>query len=171
MTSGARQTIPAAAVRLLDVVQNMGPSGAAPGRPVTLVAREMLDVEEPGWGYGTPATNVVHYTFDERDPHTFYVYPPSDGAGQIEIVVSAAPPDVPAPSSPISLDDVYQATLLDYVLYRSYAKDSGIAQNAQRAIAYYQTFAASLGLKVKGDVQSNPNLNTTPPVSVPPVLS
>ena len=162
LVAGTRQTIPADAVRLVKVVRNTG------GRAVSLVNPDMLDAEDPEWHAGTASATVIHYLYDQHDQHVYYVYPPNTGAGQVEVALSAAPPDVVSAGNVISIDDVYANVLLDYVLYRALAKDSGVSANLSRATLYYQAFGASLGLKVKADTISNPGVNTSPVQSVPP---
>ncbi|MDO8312640.1 MAG: hypothetical protein Q7T25_11940, partial [Sideroxyarcus sp.] len=53
----------------------------------------------------------------------------------------------------------YGNGILDYVLYRAYSKDADYAANAQRAVGYYQVFAAALGIKDAADIKSSPNKN------------
>ena len=56
----------------------------------------------------------------------------------------------------LSVDDVYANAILDYVLYRSYQKDSEYAGNSQRAIMHYQGFTNSLGIKTQADIAVTP---------------
>lgn len=162
LEAGTRQSVPANAVRLLKVVRNTA------GRAVTLANPEMLDAEDPDWHAGTTSATVIHYVYDQHDPHVYYVYPPNTGTGHVEIVVSAAPPDVVSAGDVISVDDIYADALLNYVLYRALAKDSGSTANLNRATLAYRAFTAALTSKVKGDTISNPNINTTPTQDVPP---
>jgi hypothetical protein len=46
--------------------------------------------------------------------------------------------------------------LLDYILYRSYQKDSEFAGNAQRAMMHYQSFTTALGIKTQSDGAATP---------------
>ena len=165
LVAGTRQTIPADAVRLVKIVRNVG------GRAVSLVNPDMLDAEDPNWHTGTPSATAIHYLYDQHDQHVYYVYPPNTGSGQVEAALSAAPPDVVAAGDVIAIDDVYANALLDYIMYRAMAKDSGTSANLSRATLYYQAFGASLGLKVKADTVSNPNVNSTPVQSFPPEAS
>lgn len=162
LVAGTRQTIPEDAVRLVKVVRNTG------GRAVSLVNPDMLDAEDPDWHTGTASATVIHYLYDQHDQHVYYVYPPNTGGGRVEAALSAAPPDVASAGNVISIDDIYANALLDYVLYRAMAKDSGSSANLSRATLYYQAFGSSLGLKVKADTVSNPNVNASPVQSLPP---
>lgn len=61
----------------------------------------------------------------------------------------------------ISIDDIYANALLDYVLYRAYQKDADYAANNQRALAAYESFLNSLGLRDKRESKRDPNVQPT----------
>lgn len=165
LTSGnTKQTLPSAAIRLIDVVRNMGTDGDTPGSAVRLVMREVLDAQRPNWHSEAGAPTIKHFMFDKRDPKTFYVYPKPSSGVYLELVYSVSPTDVTesngAVSGNLSLDDIYSNAVLDYVLYRAYSKDAEYAANAERAVAHYQAFAASIGARTTTDAGSNPNANS-----------
>lgn len=162
LTAGTKQTLPSDAILLLDVVRNMGTNGTTVGNTVRVVAREVLDAQVPNWHTLTASNTVVHYMVDPRDPKRYYVYPKSPGTNYVEIVYSAAPPDVALIADTISIDDVYANALLDYILYRAYMKDATFAGNDQRAANHYAAFMSALGLKVAGQASHNPNLKHQP---------
>lgn len=150
LLAGARQTLPASAVLLLDVVRNL------PGSAIRLVSREILDSQIPNWYSQMPQTQVMHYCYRELDPQTFYVYPPNNGTGVVELVYSAAPADAQLDGI-ISLDDIYGSALLDYLLYRAYSKDAEFAANDSRAISHYQAFQNALGGRAQAELVTSPN--------------
>ena len=171
LATGTRQDMNAMAgitnpAKLIDIVRNMA-AGSNKGA-VRLTAREILDAQVPGWHAMTGSINTIHYMFDVRDPRSFYVYPPAAGA-QLEIVYSAYPADVPAPtgtdftgvSGMIGVADIYGNAILDYILYRAYSKDSEYAGNGPRAAAHYGAFANSMGIEIKGTVANSPSVNVT----------
>jgi hypothetical protein len=153
--------------KLIDITRNMAASSTK--KAVRLIAREILDAQTPGWHNVTGAVDVVHFMFDPRDPRAFYVYPPATALAQLEIVYAAYPTDVTAPTGSdytsvtgtIGVADIYGNALLDYILYRSYMKDSEYAGNAQRAQAHYAAFANSLGVELKATLMTQPNMNVT----------
>ncbi len=159
--AGSKQTIPAAALRLIGVIRN------AAGKSVRQIERQILDDQLPGWHLAT-GTAVEHYVFDPLDPKTFYVYPNALITTSLEIVYSTAPTSITltAPANDndvtsiaattIDLDDVYANAMIDFMLYRAYSKDAEYAGNAQRAMMHYQAFANSLGIKTQSDVASTP---------------
>lgn len=155
--TGSKQTLPTQALRLIEVVRNVG------GRAVTQVERRILDETLPNWHETAAGTNKIeHYVYDPADPKNFYVYPKgASGTHSLEVVYSSAPAEISISNfdtdeTIISLDDVYSNCILDYVLYRSYQKDSEFAGNAQRAMMHYQSFANALGVKTQADSATTP---------------
>lgn len=147
LAAGSKQTIPADGVDLIDVPRNTS------GQAITLVARAILDAQVPNWHLAT-GTRVQHYCFSERDPKTFYVYPSS--AGSVEIIYSASPPNV-NPGGVISLDDIYESALIDYICYRAYLKDTEYAENMDNANRYYTAFRTALTGKQQSESVTDPN--------------
>ena len=155
--AGSKQTIPATALRLVDVVRNIG------GRAVTQVDRKILDETLPNWHEQTADSTrkIEHFIFDPADPKHFYVYPQATSSFQLELIFSASPSNVAitnfsSDTTTISVDDIYSNCLLDYILTRSYQKDSEFAGNAQRSIMHYQNFATALGVKTQVDAAITP---------------
>jgi hypothetical protein len=159
LVAGTRQTIPSDGLRLLEVIRNMGTTGTAPGRAVSLVGRGVLDAQRRGWHAEAQSTSIDHYVFDPRDPKTYYVYPPATSTAHIEVMVSVTPPDVITGSSTIGLPGIYANVLIDYILYRAYSKDADFAANLERAMVHYQAFAGSLGLKTAAGLAFSPRAN------------
>jgi hypothetical protein len=162
---GSKQTIPAAALRLIDVVRNVD------GRAVTQVDRKILDETLPNWHEQTAdaTRKIEHFVYDPANPKNFYVYPKATASFDLEIIYSSSPTDVSisnyaTDTTVIEVDDVYSNCILDYILYRAYQKDSEYAGNAQRAMMHYQSFANALGVKTQADgattpVPKNPDMN------------
>lgn len=159
--NGSKQTLPAVALRLIEVVRNIG------GRAITQVQKRILDETLPNWHESTAGTNKVeHFVYEPADPKHFYVYPQGvSGTHSLEIVYSATPDEVSitdaafsagSDTQVIGVDDVYANSLLDYILYRSYQKDSDFAGNAERAMMHYQGFSAALGIKTQIDSAITP---------------
>ena len=155
--SGSKQTLPSAALRLIEVIRNVG------GRAVTQVQKRILDETLPNWHETVASTNKIeHFIYDPSDPKNFYIYPKgASGTHSLEIVYSSSPAEIAVShfstdTQVISVDDVYANCILDYVLYRSYQKDSEFAGNPQRAMMHYQSFANALGVKTQADVATTP---------------
>lgn len=157
--AGTKQSLPAGAIRLLDVTRNINVDNSV-GRAVRLVDRDILDSQDPNWHADTQADVVKNYIYDNRSPNVFYVYPPAKSTSKVEIVISKNPADVTATNSSLALADIYAEPLLNYVLFRAYNKDAEFATNAQLATNYFQVFSAMLGIKTQKDVGYSPDLNS-----------
>lgn len=171
LAPGAKQALPSTptqGIKLLDVTKN------GVGKAVRLTNREILDAQTPGWYNIAGTTSILHYTYDIRDPQTFYVYPPALAGATLDIVYCALPVDiaeVPDGSSyasvtgNIDVPDIYANTIVDFMLYKIYLKDSEYAGNAARAQAHYTLFANALGIEFKALSMFTPtsagNPNTT----------
>ena len=155
--AGAKQSLPTDGAKLIDVIRNSASAGT--NKAVRMVAREVLDAQIPNWYGLTGELDVVHFTYDPRDPKTFFVYPPALTTTRVDITYSAFPSDVSEPaagstyddvSGNLDLPDIYCNVVTDYILYRAYSKDSEYAGNAQRAQAHYGAFANALNIEVQG---------------------
>jgi hypothetical protein len=155
LETGTKQRIPDNGFLLLNVVRNMGADKKTPGAAVRLMARDVLDEREPDWHSSEAAIAPIRWVYDPRDPKTFYLYPPQpDAPGSLEIVYSASPPEAAA-SGVISIDDVYANALLDYMLYRAFAKQTE-AGSWEQSQSYYASFLKSLGLEARADLAAAP---------------
>lgn len=162
LIEGTRQTIPANAVKLIEVIRN------ASGRPVSLIKdRRLLDVSAPNWHRMPAAAEIRQFLFDLRDSDVFYVYPPARAGAEVDMVVAQLPPPVTATNSEVGVPDIYESALLDYVMYRALTKDSEYAANAALAAAHYQAFAVALAGDLQASIAARPRTTgtTQPPTT------
>lgn len=157
LVAGARQSLPANAWVLLEVIRNMGTTGTAPGRSIRLVPRSLLDTFNPNWTAEAGKSEVQNYTYDEQDIHNFFVYPPSNGTNYVEVNFSEIPAPLTSESASLGLPDVYYAALLDYVLYRACSKAVQYAPGMDVAMQHLTAFNNWLGAKVTAEQANNPN--------------
>lgn len=152
LVAGSKQSLPTGALRLIDIVRNVS------GKAITQVNREVLDETLPNWHETVAgADKIQHFIYDPADPKNFYVYPKGTSSMSLEVVYSSAPSEIATVgSNTITLDDIYANCILDYILYRSYQKDSEYAGNAQRSMMHYQGFANALGIKTQADGATTP---------------
>lgn len=146
---GTKQILPGDALRLIEVVRN------TTGQVIRFVPRKALDDSYPEWHSTTAATDVAAYTYDERDPKTFYLYPGPSALHSIELVYSVAPQSktlVEVDADAVAdLDDIYINPMIDFILYRAFSKDSEYAANSNRAQGHYNAFLQQLGDKTTID--------------------
>lgn len=168
LEEGTLQTLPTAYLALLRIPCNL--TAITPrvrGRAIRPTTRDLLDSSEPNWHSNATVNfnkTVRQYVYDEQNPREFYVYPGNDGTGLIEAVVSTLPTDLVATgatdligsyATALSLPETYSVPLLDYVVFRAFAKDD-IAAEVSRARLHYQAFASVLGLKMQVERATNP---------------
>lgn len=155
LVPGSRQTLDGADVQLIDVVCNLGADDVTPGRAVRMTDRHLLDSANPNWQSMTPSTTIRHFTYDDRVPTVFYVYPPAAVGAKVELMRAVMPDDVANADDNVGLSIEYADTLLNYVVFRCLSKDSEYAQ-ASMATGYYQAFTSSMGIGEAGEQASTP---------------
>lgn len=160
LAAGSRQDLDNASLtplpaKLIEITRNMAASSLKGA--VTLVPRQILDAQTPGWHNIAGSVNILHYMFDARDPKTFYVYPPALATAQLEVMYAAYPTDIvtvadgslyTAVNGNLSLPDIYADDVLNLVMFRAYSKDSEYAGNENRATTYLNMVTSSLGAEI-----------------------
>ncbi|MCB0627958.1 MAG: hypothetical protein KDC43_29535 [Saprospiraceae bacterium] len=154
LTAGTKQSLPAGGIRLLAVIRNTGADGSTIGGAIRLVERASLDDYTPDWHSADPGV-AVEYIYDEKFPTVFWVNPPSAGGVKVEASYAVTPADCADVNAAIALDDIYQPALLEWVLYRSYARFSD-ERSVGRASTHRSTFFDLLGIKEQADFKTSP---------------
>lgn len=157
LVAGTRQEIPSDGWTLIELIRFMGSDGTKPGRAIRLASREMLDAFNPDWHNDAKALTPKHYVFDQQDQTVFYVYPPSNGNGYVQLNYSPVPARLTAETETISVNDIYQTAILDYVLYRACSKDAEYAPGLQLAAGYLSTFMSAMQSKQQAEIANSPN--------------
>ena len=144
LVAGTKQTIPAGGHTLLHIYRNLTAGGAA-GQACREVDASMMDTQYPTWHTDTATTPALFYVYDRMlDPTVFYVYPPNTGSGSLELNYSVMPIDVATTATNISVRDIFQVALLDFILYKAHCKDSDYAAGQGVAAAYFQAFSTEI---------------------------
>jgi hypothetical protein len=166
---GARQTLPSNAVRLLDITHNTAVTSSR--GVVRMINRNLLDGQVPNWHAQTGSVNIKHFMLDAVDRNTFYVYPPAIETAELNLVYSAYPTPVAIPAQNttftavtgnIALPDIFANALVDYVLYKAFAKDAELQGNAVRAQAHYAAYGNALGVELKSATGITPTPRGNP---------
>jgi hypothetical protein len=153
LQAGSKQVITSdRAVSLHDITRNL--SGNQ--RAITVVERQLLDDLEPNWHSKDPSGEVLHYSFDERAPLHFYVYPPAVAETLVEIMYSEAPPLIDDVNDALTINQKYIDAMVNYVMYRSLSEESEDGAPGL-SIGYYQAFKDCLGIEANSQVQVTPN--------------
>jgi hypothetical protein len=167
LAAGTKQTI--TGLQLIRVVRNMGTNGQTPGPVIWIADRARFDKFNPYWHMAAESAEIQYYMYDEKDPKTWYCYPPqpTSNQGHAEIIQSITPPDIALGESPneynvaITLDDIYKNPLLLFGLHRAYCLDADNSPAAKLlATDYYNLFAVSLGRRDLVEKSDDPNAET-----------
>lgn len=148
--AGTKQTLEAGDISLIKITRNMGTDGATPGTVIELVNEDQMNLQNPDWHFATADNEAVCYVFDERDPKSYYVYPPqpSSSPGYIERVVCVTPTTIADIGDPITVDDINEDSLFNYIMYRANTVNANQSIYAQtEATKYYNTLVSGLGRK------------------------
>lgn len=161
LVEGTKQTIPEDGWSLLTVTRNFDIEDV-PLTPVRLVTRSLLDAVVPTWHMISPTQLVENYIYDDRFPKQFFVYPPNDGQGQVEVVYMGIPAPIESEDQPLELDDTFVPALLSYVLFRAFSKESDYSSGAQSAAQYFQAYSNELVAALQARGQTTPNAALVP---------
>lgn len=150
LTTGFLQTLPAQALRLMDVKCNVS------GRACKLAKRDSLDDQRPAWRTDPASATVKAWTYDERDPKRFEVWPPATSAAALRLLISVPPADVANDDAPISLDDMYKGPLVSYIVHRAYLRDSEDAAMDALSKGMYSLMVQQLTGRTQGELSARP---------------
>lgn len=144
MAAGTKQNSPVGAIGPVSVVRNMG-SGFTPGPAVRPITLQMMDALVPDWHSDVADGETKYYMVEPGNIRNFYLYPPQPATPtSLELVYPCVPADVADLTNAITLDDIYAVALMDYILFRAFAKDAETS-NESKAGGYYKKFIDSLG--------------------------
>lgn len=159
LVAGTLQNIPERGVQLLDVVRNMGADGQTPGRAVRRIDRQLLDDQMPDWHAAKKKAVIKHFTFEERAPKAFYVYPPALAGTHVEALFSELPPVITEKIDTLDMGAEYLNVLVSYMVYRAFSKDSEFA-NGTVAALHYQAFVDAVTDSSDKTTANSPNANS-----------
>jgi hypothetical protein len=164
LASGTRQTIPADGWLMLGATRNLTAAGGA-GRAVREVKRDVLDAFNPDWHTDTATPAVKNYLYDVQDQRAFYVYPPNDGTGNLEVNYSGMPVQLTDVTSPLQLDQIYLTPMVDYTCFRALSKDAEFAGGASLASQFLAAFNAAIMGRDQAEKEDSPDATFSPPGS------
>lgn len=159
LVAGTRQSLPVDGWLLLSVNRN------ASGRAIRQTDRKILDAQNPNWHVDPSQAVVWNYTYDENDQYNFYVYPPNDGTGSIELNYSVMPPQMATLTDTLLLDSIYLTPMVDYVCFRALSKDAEFAGGASLAANFLNAFQTAIGQRATAEKNDSPDATFSPPGS------
>ena len=104
-----------------------------------------------------PADSEVTFVIeDDRDPKSFYVFPPQPDppTQKLRVIAATTPGLITAVTDPFPLDDSYQEATLDYIIYRALKEETTIPNAQTKADSFFSKFMADLGLKTQAEKKS-----------------
>jgi hypothetical protein len=155
LVAGSHQTVPSDGTLLFDVICNMG-TGSTPGRSIRRTDRQNIDDDDLYWHQSTPKTEISQFTFDDRTPKDFFVWPPAVADTTIRISYAAIPAEVTDSTDTLDIGLEVMDAVVNYVAYRAKSKDSQYA-NAAEAAAFYGAFGEALGIQAQTQNAASPN--------------
>ena len=132
------QALPSDAIVLLGMHYN-----TASGKEVSLISNEALDSSIPSWYTQAGTGDIKHYVYSSLNPKLVWLYPNPTVNTSVEISYSFVPESADT-SGNCLLDDTYITSIIDYILYRAYLKDSQSGGDSSRATVAYQAFLQTL---------------------------
>lgn len=146
LVAGTEQSTPADCLRVMDITRN---DTVNTTRAVRRVDRKLMDTESPDWHSATQTEEVRNYLYSPSVPTVFHVYPPNDGTGTVRMVYSALPALV-FMSDTLTIHPSLHHSLVDYVLYRAYDKETEHSAK-ERANTHYDAYLKAINARVQGD--------------------
>ena len=153
------------AIRNLERMTDDDGTRLVPKRAATPTDQENLDQADPEWhtdininvegDENTVIVNVIqNFVYDIRNRIVFYNYPyvlqaqdadADEGLPYIphcylEIIYATVPDDIAAIGDNITVDDVYEPALVNYMLHRACGKDPASVEDVQKSMGYLTNF-------------------------------
>lgn len=125
LAAGIKQSLPTAALRLLDITRNMGTDGSTAGKIVTPSKRAHIDYSNLLWPAGTGETYIENFSYDANVPDIYYVTPPVHDTTQVYIEMSSSqlPTTITATGDTMTVNDIFFEPIVQYMLYKAYSAD------------------------------------------------
>lgn len=157
LAAGSKQEIPSDGLRIVNIFRNMGADGLTPGRGVRVTQMDILNQIMPTWATETATAAIEDWLPIMDFPEEFYVLPPNDGTGYIELEFSKTPPQTAWDSGgaweseTFPLRDHFTDPQVNGILYQAYDDDTDVPGNTPRSGLYYGRFIQGLGLQAQAE--------------------
>jgi len=157
LVAGIKQTLPTAALRLLDIGRNMGADGLTAGKIVTPSDRKHIDYANLLWPAGTGETYVENFSYDYQIPRVFYVTPPVHAvtAVQVEMSTSQLPTAMTTTGSDDGIEDIFFEAIIQFILYKALSADDESIDSA-KAQQHFTNFTTLLGVEQQSSRTQGP---------------
>jgi hypothetical protein len=152
------------ALRIIDIPHNMnlfyfGYGSLGTDDSIRMTTEEELSTQIKTWWRSRSLTSDVrHWMIDPLRPTCFRTYPrPGPYNAAVVRVRYAKIPDVMTSlASNIEIPDIFQTSLIDYMLFRAYGKDGEASTNNELKMQYWNQFMTGLTLQSGAERATNP---------------
>jgi hypothetical protein len=157
LVAGIKQTLPTGALRLLDIIRNMGADGATAGKICTPSSRHHVNYSNLLWPAASGDTAIENFCYDAEMPSVYYVTPPvhATTAVYVEMATSQLPTKITATTDVVNVNDIFFEPIIQYMLYKAYAADDEGAEK-QSAEGHFQKFIQLVGAEKKVSLDYGP---------------
>jgi hypothetical protein len=153
LVAGTRQDIPADGIETLKVTRNVDS-----GKAVRSYDMDALAEADPEWASADADVDVELVMLDtKRTPTSFWVYPPNDGEGEVELIYAASHAPITNAYGDILLSDIYEPAVVDYMLAQAYAKNTSRGDLAKYQV-FMGAFYQKLGVKQQAQTFVRPEV-------------
>jgi hypothetical protein len=164
---GSTQRLPDQFSRLLDIHFNINRNGTEGPNVLPGVYALQQAFQKPGCRYSGVVETYSAYPGSER---FFWVDPPVPKSlpytPKVEALVVSLPPVVTSPDQPLVFPGIdsqmYQGALVDWMLYRCYAKDQESPSSLQRSQMHFTAYQAYMGMAMGAPAQSSKSSGPAP---------
>jgi len=152
LIGGTYQVLPNTALRLISITSN-----TASGTSIRRAHRDSLNIVSNIWRNSTGAVDVKEYFYLDTAPREFTVYPANTGAGAVMATYQKIPATMASMSAPLEINPQYEASLINYIAYRCFSKDTeDVSPDLGRATSYYELYLAATRTKNQIDQEASP---------------
>lgn len=157
LVAGTKQTLPTAALRLLDITRNMGADGLTAGKIITPSDRKHIDFSNLLWPAATGDTVVENFSYDSNVPRIYYVTPPVSSTTNVyvEMSTSQLPTTITAIGNDDGVEDIFFEPLVQYMLYKAMSADDEGAET-NKAQGHFENFFNLLGIELSSSTKAGP---------------
>lgn len=157
LVAGIKQTLPTAALRLLDISRNMGADGSTAGKIVTPSDRKHINYANLLWPADSGDTYIENFSYDANVPRIFYVTPPVHATTPVyvEMSTSQLPTAMTATSSDDGIEDIFFEAIIQFVLYKALSADDE-SVDTEKAQTHFNNFLNLLGIEAQASGRQGP---------------
>lgn len=156
--AGVEQYIDPDAVVLRDLLYNMGQFGDLVGATIRIIDMDEMKRISPSWTTDEPSMTTLHYMYSIKDPRRYYTWPPVPPQGNfVQASMAMIPPTLTSITQLIPLEDTWSAAIYDYMLMRSYEKNT-----KRKDMTKYQGYMAAFKDELGTEAASRTTIAASP---------